>query len=824
MSIYLKFITDRSFKSKPLTMKTKPVCVVTFFIFLLCFSSTVKLIGQDKFVINELGYFESPGFDVMVFDDYYPSGHQSGVTIIQNGVRVAANGDLRITGLTPVARAQKKVDNPGGFIDADVTFPENSLKYTVRVKATDRKIIITASLSAPLPKALEGKAWFSMELFPPVLYGKSWNMDGKTGLFPTDSYSPFNGDELLPYAMGKVLTVAPEVDAQRLRIKALKGDLQLVDGRNERKASWYIVRTAIPVGQTNNAVEWEIEANALNDYVYQPVIHISQIGYLQNEPKKAVIEFDKKLSVTGNADIIRINADGSKTTVSSVAPSAWGKFLKFNYAVCDFSSLKEPGMYMIKYGNTVSNIFRIDNDIYDRYVWQPTLEYFLPVQMCHVRVEQGSRVWHDFCHLDDAIMAPTNLTHFDGYSQGPETFTEFRFPDHVPHLDRGGWHDAGDFDLRIESQAVTTWRLAMMYELFKADLDATTVNQDTRVVNLHKPDGISDFLQQIEHGVLTIMGGYKGLGRLYDGMISPTRKQYGLQGDASAQTDNLVYSRDLPDGAKTAYQSTVMDDNWVFTEDHPGHEMLGAATLAACSRALKSYRPQMSAECLAAATDIYEKAIKKKMVNERIAADAELFKTTGDTKYLTDIVSQKEYIISNIARTAWAVGMVYEKITDPAFRKEMDKAVKDYAVQLDKEAASTPFGVPFKPDVWGDGWNIQSSGVRYYFLLAGFPGVFKPDRIFSSVQFVLGCHPGENTASFSSGVGVKSLLQAYGTSRADLSYIPGGVASGTAIIRPDFPELKDNWPFLWQQTEYVMGGGETDFMFLVLAANKLLGK
>jgi hypothetical protein len=49
------------------------------------------------------------------------------------------------------------------------------------------------------------------------------------------------------------------------------------------------------------------------------------------------------------------------------------------------------------------------------------------------------------------------------------------------------------------------------------------------------------------------------------------------------------------------------------------------------------------------------------------------------------------------------------------------------------------------------------------------------------------------------------------------------VASGTAIIRPDFPELKDNWPFLWQQTEYVMGGGETDFMFLVLAANKLLG-
>ncbi|MBK9391008.1 MAG: hypothetical protein IPN68_12720 [Bacteroidetes bacterium] len=168
--------------------------------------------------------------------------------------------------------------------------------------------------------------------------------------------------------------------------------------------------------------------------------------------------------------------------------------------------------------------------------------------------------------------------------------------------------------------------------------------------------------------------------------------------------------------------------------------------------------------------------------------------------------------------------MVYDKITDQEFRKAIDKAVRDYAVQLDKEAASTPFGVPYKPDVWGDGWNIQSSGVRYYFLLTGFPGVFKSDRIFSSVQYVLGCHPGENPASFSSGVGAKSILQAYGTSRADLSYIPGGVVSGTAIIRPDLPELKDNWPFLWQQTEYVMGGGETDFMFLVLAANKLIKK
>lgn len=53
------------------------------------------------------------------------------------------------------------------------------------------------------------------------------------------------------------------------------------------------------------------------------------------------------------------------------------------------------------------------------------------------------------------------------------------------------------------------------------------------------------------------------------------------------------------------------------------------------------------------------------------------------------------------------------------------------------------------------------------------------------------------------------------------AFIPGGVVSGTALIRPDFPELKE-WPFLWQQTEYVLGGGSSRFMFLVLAVQDLL--
>jgi hypothetical protein len=85
---------------------------------------------------------------------------------------------------------------------------------------------------------------------------------------------------------------------------------------------------------------------------------------------------------------------------------------------------------------------------------------------------------------------------------------------------------------------------------------------------------------------------------------------------------------------------------------------------------------------------------------------------------------------------------------------------------------------------------------------------------------VLGCHPGRSV-SFVSGIGAESVTAAYGFNRADASFIPGGVVSGTALIRPDFPELL-KWPYLWQQTEYVLGGGSSCYMFLVLAARELM--
>jgi hypothetical protein len=52
--------------------------------------------ASPSLALNHKGYFAERGLDVMVFSDYYPDGHQTGVTIVQHGTRVAANGDLRL--------------------------------------------------------------------------------------------------------------------------------------------------------------------------------------------------------------------------------------------------------------------------------------------------------------------------------------------------------------------------------------------------------------------------------------------------------------------------------------------------------------------------------------------------------------------------------------------------------------------------------------------------------------------------------------------------------------------------------------------------------
>jgi hypothetical protein len=56
-----------------------------------------------------------------------------------------------------------------------------------------------------------------------------------------------------------------------------------------------------------------------------------------------------------------------------------------------------------------------------------------------------------------------------------------------------------------------------MIEEFGLDHDATLIDQENKIVEIHVPDNKSDAIQQIEHGLLSVLGAYRSLGRLSEG-------------------------------------------------------------------------------------------------------------------------------------------------------------------------------------------------------------------------------------------------------------------------------------------------------------------
>ncbi|MBQ8952535.1 MAG: glycoside hydrolase, partial [Clostridia bacterium] len=479
------------------------------------------------------GYFRCEGVNIMAFDGIYPEGHQAGVSLLMHGQRLATNGDIRFEPTPgqwqPVPKQIERTVSPEAnaivtrlaYPDLErhargfnpMIYPDYAFSYAVTVRALGPSVEVTVSLDEPLPKALQGLLFFNMELFPGALFGRPWIMDEQQGIFPRQpngpvmsrtsyldragvlpvpedsramaghlmdrrEYNPLTADGLvaLPYAEGRRFTACPDDPLRCFTVESTAAPLKLYDGRMNHNNGWFVLSSEIPAGVAENAVRWIITPRVVEGWRSAPVVQISQVGYHPAQEKAAVIELDERDDQTHEAELLRVTAEGVETALRS-APEPWGTFLRYRYLRFDFSAVQEEGLYKICCGGVESHPFRIARDIYERGVWQPVLEYFLPVQMCHMRVTEKYRVWHDLCHMDDARMAPVSWNHIDGYVQGPSTLTRFAPGDHVPGLNQGGWHDAGDFDLRVESQAGECYILALAYECFGVDYDATTVDQ-----------------------------------------------------------------------------------------------------------------------------------------------------------------------------------------------------------------------------------------------------------------------------------------------------------------------------------------------------------
>ncbi|MEX0720474.1 MAG: glycoside hydrolase family 9 protein [Balneolaceae bacterium] len=825
---------------KTLINKSTSILIISIWIL-----SSAFIHAQD-FRINEQDYFENRGANVLVFSNWYDGNFSdskmSGVEVIHHGVRTVTNGDVRLHH-TPEqwdeipSFVERKIQSDENAIEAFLEYPDYDFSYSVKAKAVGDEIHLSVNIENELPEELAGRAGFNLEFLPSAYFEKAYLMDEKSGVFPLYPSGPMNvlpsGEtEPTPLAQGKKIVLAPEDPERRISITTDKNELLLFDGRNKAQNGWFVVRSLIPAGETGNVIEWSLNVNRIPDWTRKPMIAHSQVGYHPTQKKEAVIELDKNDNPKEEAALLKVLPGGSLEESYTGAAEEWGNYLRYQYLTFDFSSVKKEGLYVVEYGDQQTLPFRIAEDVYEK-AWEPTLDIFFPVQMDHMFVDEAYRVWHGASHLDDALQAPVNHEHFDLYAQDSSTDTDYEPGEHIPGLNYGGWYDAGDYDIRTQTHYYVVQNLALAWEAFRPERDNTTVEQENRYVKLHAPDGRDDLLQQIEHGTLALIAQFRAVGHAIPGIVAAHLSQYTHLGDGITKTDNLIYNPELDSLESDGFTSGRFDDRWAFTTETTALNYGSSAALAAANRALKGYNDELADEILLAAIDAWDKEQNREpklfrhgnttggnVQDEELKATVELLITTQDEKYaarLTELLPViEERFMFNASLAVRALPFM-----DEEYGEKIEKLVQNYSQNLDRFYEVNPFGVPITEGGWAGGGTVIGFAMNNYILHKAFPEIIDREYVFRGLNYIYGTHPGSNI-SFVSGVGTKSKKVAYGMNRADYSFIAGGIVPGVLILPPDFPENKEDWPFLWGENEYVISVGSS-YLYLVHAVNELLG-
>ncbi len=791
--------------------------------------------------VTASGYLRAPGFNVMLYNSTYSpvffDQKNAAMQIILYDRRIATNGSVRLLSTPeqwdpiPLLRRRRAEPRRGRLV-AELAYPAYRLRYRVVVSAEPGGVRVSVNLAQPLPRRLVGQAGFNLEFLPSIYMDKDYIVDHRRfGVFPrspeermtqvpgrhlkgemyytADLHRAEGYTQPLPFAAGHTITLAPEAPLDRITITSARGPLLLYDGRNLAQNGWFVLRTLIPAGKTRGAVVWHIRPNYIPRWTRPPSIAHSQAGYAPDFPKIAVLELDPRFQAPGAAQVLRLMEDGSYRQVFTGPISPLRRWLRYDYAQFDFSPVRRPGFYVIEYAGVRSGVFPIASDVYD-HTWQTTLDGFLAVQMDHVSVRDAYRLWHGLAYMDDARQAPPDLIHFDGYWMGKHTYSPYRPGQHIPGLNTGGWFDAGDFDNDAFSQYLTIQNLALAYETFHHKWDELTVDERARKVEMHRPDGVPDLVEQVEHGILQTLAQIHAVGHTFMGLQSATLRGYTFIGDGASQTDGRIYDPKLGPNQVRGNFSGRPDDRWAWTNYNSAMEYAAAAALASASRVLRGWNDPLAKQCLQAAIRLWNEqkahpvasrfqAIGRFGAPDWSAALELMIATRGAEPYKRRVETLFPVMLQRLGFGGWTAVRALPYL-GPAYRARLRAAVQAWLPQLNRRLAATPFGVPPTMGDWGGSGMVAEFGVQMYFLHQAFPDLVGPQYTLRAANYLLGTHP-VDSISYISGIGKVSKLKSYGSNRADNTFVPGGMIPGYIVIKPDFPECIANFGFLWFEDE-----------------------
>ena len=799
-------------------------------------ASTV--ISAQNLQLNDLEYFERQGVNVLVFSNSFNGGFNdeknSGIEIIHHGVRTVQGGAVRLNNtpeqwdLVP-KMTSRKVDKANGSIEVAMRYDDYDFDSRVVVTAKGKAVEIAVWLDKPVPSKLAGEAGFNIEFLPSQYWLKTYRMDNRLGRFPRyatsqtvtrpNSEKPrqFKGFKTyddrgtdrfvdpLPLETGHSLTVATDAPDRMIRITSEDAELKLYDGRMLAQNGWFVLRSVLPAGKTGKVMTWTVEPHAIPNWIREPNIGFSQVGYIPEQPKVAVIELDKNAKPLKSASLLRIRDDGTREVAYQGAVKSWGPYYKYNYVKFDFSSVREPGVYCIQYGDTRTNDFLIDEHVYDK-ITDATTDVWVPIHMNHMYVTEGYRTWHGEPFKEGYLQAPES-DHFDLHRQGATTDTKYKPYELIPGLNVGGYFDAGDFDIETGSNINVVQNFIRTWELFKPQRDETFVSEQQRYVELHRPDGVPDILQYIEHGVLNLVAQAEQIGHMASTLSNSVLDNYHHLGDAASITDGLHYDPSLKPYEVSAdgKSSGMPDDMWAFTTRNPSLDLQAAGVFTSAARVLRGYNDELALRAQTQADRLRREAQelmkqRRRPRDRQAEADNDWLTGTGDGNY------------RNVARNL-QTALDSIPMKDEAYKQKLRPAVQQYAEYIKSFDTQNPYGVPIGLGNWAGVNAVLNFGITVNYAHIYFPDIISKDEVYRVANWLYGCHPYHNY-SFVAVVGAARPKQVfYGNNRADFSAIPGNVAPGLLFRKPDHFENYDDWPFLWGQNEGTIAGNTQYVIF-----------
>jgi len=717
----------------------------------------------------------------------------SDIIVMGSGVFCGFTGK---SGYWPYDRMpQKKVDLGNGTITFRGTIPQAGVSYDQQVSIAGNRIRIRIRREGNWT----GNHWESFFLELPFnnYKGAQIRADGRLLKLP-ETYSK-EGETVV----AGVRRLECNVDDPSLNL-IIEGGLGLrVIDRRSFSHPRYLVSMGLP----------EAAGQYVDLYLTLPqmpdedawAVRYSPIGYPVRGEKKVVLEWPKHLSRPADDRVQLQRADGTVVTQGRFGQTVTLRHMQGAFAMFDFSRVREPGDYRVVWaGGTVE--FPIRRSVFEDKLWEPTLDYFIPFQMCHAQVGLGPNVTgHGHCHMDDGIRVPAKFGGTDGFVAYECTGTPYNAGDPVPCA-RGGWHDAGDCDLNIYAQGFSTYVLALAYEEFGIERDVATLDVSAQTFTAGRPDGTPDILQQVEWGALWLLSMMQPDGRSYVGVVVQPR----------------LRRNDIAWEQMTDNKPGTGDERHVYVDYHAELQCMQAAALCAVSRVLKEARPELAQRCVQAARKAYDYFRTHDEVYRRTAyfypstkgrdgnvavALGELYMTTGDPAYLRELEAMTGKIQNlDLAYPAkressgasyWYAPPVLARLAQRLPDGRLKAACLSTCRRAAQFHAERLSGRPWAGHYtdFGKLGNTAAAHTRAfdaYWISQVAPDVVSVDKAVQPMLWTYGFHPFSDVA-FVSGLGLDGpkhifSLHLRAVLKPELGTVPGAPVPGMTAVNPYFPD------------------------------------